>query len=191
MGRARKTKAAAKVTADAPAPKTEGQRALLALPDSHSAIGERLGTSKQSVHQWRTGERIPGATMRQRVAEVLAIPIEAWDRLPGTTDDADPPPFVPPIGGGEVAELEALIRQVAEERRKGSLTAAHLRDNIKLESQLREQRQRALERAEMQETRIVTGHPFWKRLRGALLEALRQHPDATRDVIAVLEALRA
>jgi transcriptional regulator with XRE-family HTH domain len=189
-----KTQVAKKAKPIAPelVPKTEGQRLLVAIAGSHQDVATRLGTSRQAVHQWRRGEKIPGASMRARASEVLGISSDSWDRQPGELATPGPvPPSVPVIGGNEVSELDVLIAHVAAERAKGNLTATNLRDNIKLESQLREQRTKALERAELQETRIVTAHPFWKRIRGTILAALRPYPDATRDVAAALEALRA
>jgi hypothetical protein len=41
---------------------------------------------------------------------------------------------------------------------------------------------------ELQEDRIVRSHPAWKRIRHAVLEALRPHPDALRAVIDALKA---
>lgn len=187
------------VVADPPVITSEGQRLLLATTGSHAEVAAKLGTSRQSVHQWRSGEKRPGPTMRAKVHEAFGIPGDTWglhpaspEASPGTGGElASPEPALVAPRGGRVGEIDALIELTRRQRDGQKLLPRELQASVETEMRLLELRQKAETAVELQETRIVTGHPFWRRLRGAICDALKAHPDAMRDVVAKLEQLGA
>ncbi len=72
------------------APRSEGQRLLLAVPASLDAIRIRVGCSKAIASRWRRGEATPAIEFRTRLESEYGIAVAAWDQLPA--DRLAPPP---------------------------------------------------------------------------------------------------
>src|SRR5690242_19772742 len=72
------------------APRSEGQRLLLAVPASLDAIRERVGCSKAIVSRWRRGEATPTVELRARLEAEYGIAIAAWDQGPADRPSTAP-----------------------------------------------------------------------------------------------------
>lgn len=167
----------------------EGQRLLMALPQNNAEIGDRLGTSRQAVAKWRTGDGRPGPVQRAKIADVFGIPTETWDAVsasspPQTPEKPPAPPEAEPTSRLEA--IDQLLRAVRAERAKGGLVQTAMQKAIENEMKLLEMRSKAEEAAELLETRIVTKHPAWVRIRVGLLRVLKPHPVALREVVDLL-----
>lgn len=180
------------------APKTEGQRQLLAVDGSLSAIASKLGGSKQMVSCWRRGTKLPGNANREKLARVYGIESAAWDRAP--SEDAAPP--AKPAGPAPAPPLPAPTRSTLEEveheletlrslSREPDLTAATRARLSDSRTKLIALRARLEREEELIEDRLVREHPMWLRIRGVLEDFVTRlgAKDAKemRDAIASLE----
>lgn len=176
-------------------PRSEGQRLLLAVSGSLAQIAIAVGTSKQRVHDWRSGGKAPAPVLREKLRAAYGIPPASWDMKPGdqvdsasatssrTRSRSHTAASDVPSAGEDLEGLVAFLRGelarpdiVASERLKitHSMTRAlALRHRFEVEQALLEDR-------------IIREHPAWQRLQTALLRALQDHPAAAR---AVAEAL--
>jgi len=181
--------------------RSEGHRQICACMLPSPRVGKMVGVSKQAVHMWRTGERVPSLEQRARLAQHLGIDPAAWERLPvdalpESTDDADDPDELEQDDDGDddfaddvdaLAEANEQIRYLRKAKARPGILArersqihADLHRAIKLKANL--ERERA-----MLEDVTVRNHPKWKQLRLAILTALRPYPVAAR---AVEQAIR-
>lgn len=95
-----------------------------------------------------------------------------------TTDGATP---------STLDSLRALLVVIQRSAARPNLATAERMKLADSEARILIQIAKLEERAELLEDRIVTGHPFWRRLRGLIADALDPYPDAARAVIAALE----
>lgn len=58
---------------------------------SAAQIARRLASDATAVRRWARGARTPGPEWRSRMREVLGIPVEAWELLPGDDDAVTKP----------------------------------------------------------------------------------------------------
>lgn len=63
--------------------RTEGQRLLVELSASGPDIARAVGTTKQTVSRWRSGQKSPAADARAKLEAAYRIPVSSWDRVPG------------------------------------------------------------------------------------------------------------
>jgi transcriptional regulator with XRE-family HTH domain len=75
------------------APFLRRRRAKLGL--SIKQLADRLGMGKSSVHQWESGENIPGATRLPEIAEALEMPYEDFLAAAGFAVPKGLPTFAP------------------------------------------------------------------------------------------------
>lgn len=184
---------------DGPAarPRTEGQRLLAGVLASLGDIARKVGcSSRQTVSDWRSGAKVPGAAFRQRLQEEYGIPAEAWDHQPA---NGRPVPTAPPSSSPAASapkttldQCLALIhdteRDLTEEQceecgRGGKLVPAErvkLRDTLARALSLRHRLESA---GELIEDRIVLQHPTWKRMKAVMLRVLTRHPEALREML--------
>jgi transcriptional regulator with XRE-family HTH domain len=182
----------AKVTT-ADTPRTEGQRLLVAVSGSHSEVAAKLGgkTTKQSISEWRLGQKVPGAAARARIQATLGIEPDAWSRQPGGGQQATQAPAALPALGGELEHLEELLRDLRQLRSDRGLTASERARVAGEETKTLRRIAELRDASKLTEARYVHEHPGWQRLKRALLDALKKHPDAYRDVVAALQVLGA
>lgn len=183
--------------------RTEGQRLLLAVPGSHAEVAAAVDGSKQAVSYWRRGEKTPGATARGRLRDAFGIDPGAWDRKPITSPatapaaSPAPAPPSPPIetqpaaaaAGSKLSTLEEVETQIAELRKLQGENGLLASERVRLADSMGKLLaiKARLERDnELLEDRVVRKHPFWARVKGAILDALRAHPAAARDVAEAL-----
>lgn len=176
-------------TSSSTEPQTEGQRALRLVPGSLSEIAEKLGTDKSTVGFWRSGQRTPKPAARERIQVVFGIAPEAWDRRPVGASNVT---RAAPKPRGETSRESTLettlwmigeLRSQLEEEDLPPSERRGLTDNM---TKLLALRGRLEEKGELLESRIVLEHPTWKRIEGALVEALRPFPEAAEAVAAAL-----
>lgn len=175
------------------APTTEGQRLLMAVPETHAAVGAAVGASKQSVSQWRRGEKVPGEGMRAKLRDAYRIDPVSWGKPAGAAGAKAPPPASPPQGSAErTTTLEACDAHLAEIDKmlaKDELLASDRAKLLSAKTQVLRLRATIEEKGELFEDRAVREHPFYRRMKGAILGALRAHPDAARAVADALAEL--
>ena len=169
--------------------RTEGQKLLMAVPGSLQTIGEAIGATKQAVALWRTGARLPEDRWRRALSARFAIPVDAWDRLPGSAPAVEwfPSTEREPSALDDVNRLLALLRTQLNRTDLIGRERVQLGDSF---SRALAQKER-LERArETLENRVVREHPAWKRLKGLVIDALLPFPEAAQAVeAAILRAL--
>ncbi|MEQ8461756.1 MAG: helix-turn-helix transcriptional regulator [Sandaracinaceae bacterium] len=157
---------------DSVRPRSEGQRQLLARPESHAEIAERLGCTKQVVSYWRRGSKRPGAKNRESMADAFGIPAKAWSQQPADQ---------PRPAQRDLRELtplehaEELLRQARQRRERGDLMDADYNKALTLESRLldqttrlRREAERAKAEAELLQARVIAENPAWQRFREIL-----------------------
>jgi transcriptional regulator with XRE-family HTH domain len=168
-------------------PRTEGQRLLLGVSGSHTDIATQIGGTKQSVSEWRRGEKTPGSRARELLHRTFGIDPAAWTQRPGAVAPPEPAKELPKLDG-ELEHLEELLRDLRALRSDRSLTPSErarvAAEENKTLARIAEHR----ERQKLTEARYVHEHPGWHRLRAVLFEALKKHPEAYRDVLAALQA---
>lgn len=170
-------------------PKTEGQRQLVALADTSSAIARKVGASKQVVSCWRKGQKIPAAEARAKIDAEYGIPPPTWDQVP--KGESQPGRASIPVSAlstkstlEEIVEVQRMVETLAYNAEISPIVRVKFVDPLMkvLALKARVERER-----EFLEDRIVREHPEFARLTKALFEALRPWPDALR---ASREALR-
>jgi hypothetical protein len=189
------------------APRTEGQRRLLAVDLAVRKLAEQLRVSPGLLSEWRAGAKLPGPKWRGRLEAELAIPATSWTRRP---EGARPPktkPAAPPAPAPTAAELdedlvaEPITVEAARAHAKTLFDALNdPGDDLEpaLRSRLSDSYTKALALvgkleldAQALDHRIATENPRWHAIRKTIAKALEPHPDALRDVIAALEPLEA
>lgn len=199
-----------------PVLRSEGQRQLLLVQGSLNAIARACGGGQApSVHEWRTGKKIPSMQARVLIESALGIPRDSWTKRPAPVASgaapavitpavitpgpapAPPPPAEPaepppvsslPSSHDECLEMLAAIR---EDRRAPDLGAGDRCKLIAAEARILQLRARFESAAELAEDRYVRDHPAWQRLQKLILGALEPHPLAAKAVRdAITAALR-
>lgn len=179
-------------------PRTEGQRLLLAVPESHSEVARRIGVTRQAVHAWRAGVNArPTDAQRARLEVEYSIPADAWSRAaeqPAAPTEPDEPPGPGPERLSRLEECErmiALLRMAQSGAGKRELAQLVAEESKQIERRDRIERElREAERErEFLEDRMVREHPGFLRAVAAIRSALRPHPAALRDVVRVLDEL--
>jgi transcriptional regulator with XRE-family HTH domain len=165
----------------------------------------RLGVSAFTVHRWETGATRPPKDLREKVRAVFGIPIEAWELLPSEPDppgmpmapapDDDPILDDEELGAeaqtidGRVSEVERALRTLMSEVAK-SEGSARERANV-LETVTRTLGQIARMRGTYELGARLFKLPVYRRLRTALLDALKPYPEAMTAVADALEKVAA
>ena len=183
--------------------RNEGQRRLTMVDASHGAVAMKVGVSKQVVSMWRKGAKMPSLPARAKLATAYGIPVEAWEREPGAYVASTPPAAVvtaaSPVTNTSPAptsaetrstlhDVLALIAGLKTELSTPGLSAT-VRRGINADlARLLSLRARLEKEEELLEERIVLEHPFYRRLRSAIVGALAPHPEAARAVARALEA---
>lgn len=172
--------------------RTEGQRLLIAAPGSLSEVARMVGSSKATVGDWRTGNKLPGPAYREGLREKYGIPVEAWRLAPGGTPLPAATPVEPIVASGHPSTLQDVTNILASIRtdlvnpnllssERVKLTDSFTR-TLKLKHQIEKDQ-------ESQESDLVKKHPIWLKIKAAIVEVLVQFPDAARAVADKLEAL--
>lgn len=178
--------------------KSEGQRLLCEQPGTLAGIAERLGCTKQAVSLWRLGEQSPATKQRERLKACFGIEPIAWERLPAgamppQSTDADPddvPDDDEESDDDEPSLEEDYKRQLRALRKAIDTPGILARERLALNDafgKALERRRRYELQIELQEDRIVRGHPAWRRLKRLIMDALATHPAAARDVGRALQ----
>jgi transcriptional regulator with XRE-family HTH domain len=170
--------------------RSEGQRLLAALPFTGGEIARKLGTNRASVSAWRLGDKVPSPDAQRALAAAFpSIPLRSWSMRP---EGYERPPAGPerPASGADVepaleslAMVDRLIADVGEKLNLPDLTTSELDKLTTVLNRLFDRRDKIVEDAEGFETRFVrslSGRRFMR----ALLDALKPHPGAMRDVEA-------
>ena len=187
---------------DAAAPRTEGQRLLLAVPGSLSTVARAIGCSKALAGYWRTGKKLPASVFRSKLAEVYGIGVEAWgqtavpetsapsdygaapmlgvSRSKGVPSEAAPHEATPAAVNDVLARFDEMISDARGRRQSKTLLASEYARLIGTEARLL--RERAIAERE-----INRDHPEWQRWWKAVLDALHAHPKALADVVAAVK----
>lgn len=174
-------------------PRTEGQRRLLAVDASLAQLAAALGTSKQSVSQWRRGQKTPAPAARALLAEKYGIDERTWSMPPGTAPQ-ERSNEVPAQVAVDIAKqaarattLDELDRLLAKIRRidTADLLPTEVARILETEAKVLAQRFRCEREQskdlEQLEERLVS-HPAFLRLVRAIRAALAPHPEALRAV---------
>jgi len=186
---------------------TEGEAMLRAVPASIARIARELAVrSRQSVHLWRHGLKLPSQAARARMRDVYSIPVEAWDRPsdptgPATNASSEPPTPVRAISeiqastaaaigvSATLADTQALIDEVRRKRSTPGLSAIDYMRVVRMEAQLLRQKAGLELAAEQVDDRIVRNNPRWRQLRESLADILSHYPEAAERVAVMLDRL--
>lgn len=184
--------------------RSEGQRLLCNVPGSLSAVANIVGTVKQSVGYWRTGEVTPNTKQRTKLEQHYGIAPLAWDQLPATSrppiepddedddqgeDDAVDDELEEEGDWDPIADQNALIRSIRKQLgRKDMLPRERMQQQDML-SKAVVRKSKLLRERELLEDRVIREHPKWLKLQNALLGALLKHPEARRDLEDVFHRL--
>lgn len=166
---------------------------LLSVTGTLAAIAREIGCNHPStIHHWRYGQKEPNPEMKARLWSAFGIPSRAWSVRPGALDEARPPPIetaraTAPAGAPSTLEdCLALLDVIRRDRQQEGLLPNERVKLASAEAQILALRARLEQAAEFAESRYVTDHPSWIKLRRAILRALEPHPIAAK---AVLEAI--
>jgi len=174
------------------AEQSEGQVLLSAAAERLVDVAERLHVGVSTVSDWRRGAKSPGGHARRRLAEVYGIPPESWDRpagevslpvLPVVELDPDAPPLE-----STLRMLDAQLMRLANGGTDEDFKQAEgIRKMLATRAQQEKDKRTIdayIERAVINPTR----QPFYQRAVNMVVDALKPHPDALRDVLAALDA---
>jgi transcriptional regulator with XRE-family HTH domain len=182
----RKARENRQVTETVAAPQSEGQRRLRAVveADGYPAVATKLGANKGTVHRWVNGERQPSAEVRQRLEDVLGIPLASWGQSAGVAP-ARPVQAAQDIvrasRGADDDAFEALLAEIGDID-TSKLLATDAAKIIKLRWDMLADAEKRRRTREDQ----LAGHPSFARVVEALVRALKPYPDA---LVAARDAL--
>lgn len=190
-----------------------GQKILIERPEKVGDIAASVGVSSGLVSRWRRGDRVPSLDARRALEASFGIPAESWDLAPDAApesagrapsskqkvkvasapEDAEDETSAAPGSAltGYVSKVDAQIRMLEELQGSGDLSTGELvrvADSITKLLTLKgnEEKRIAAMRSELEkeyEHLAVQEAPFIRRYTDRILEALRPHPEALRDVI--------
>lgn len=184
------------------AEQSEGQVLLSAAAERLVDVAERLHVGVSTVSDWRRGAKSPGGHARKRLAEVYGIPTGAWDRPAQRVggersawdlDGAEPAPVLELDADGPPLEstLRMLDQQLMRLANGGTDEDFKQAEGIRKMLATRAQQETSkrtldayIERSLINPTR----QPFYQRVVNMVVDALKPHPDALRDVLAALDA---
>lgn len=174
--------------------RTEGQRLLAEVPGSLARIARDLGVkSKQSILDWKSGNRVPTLAMRRKMFDAYGIPLRAWGVEPTAAKPQAKAEVAPEVDNEETVTkttLEhcvALLGVISKDRQQQGLLA---NERVKLadaEARILALRHRLESESQLSEDRFVREHPAWLRLKRTIVDALVPFPAAAQ---AVAEAIR-
>lgn len=182
----------------ATAPRTEGQRLLLAVTGSQAEIAATLDVAKSAVGFWRRGAKTPGPAARAKLKAAYGIDPRTWEQPPGaratapaTTSDAKAPPKPPRAPRAKIVttldeaqEQFEILRELQEDPDLMSSEKVRLADSIGKILAIKARLERD---KELLEDRIVREHPMWAvRIKPTILAALKPYPDAMQAVADAL-----
>ncbi len=169
---------------------TEGQRLLADLVEPAAAIAARVGASKSAITSARRGETLPHPDVRRALEREFSIPVDAWDRAPGSTSISTPTlsttTSIPERG--TLAHLRLLLEDVECVRTVPGLSAGEVA-KLSAESRLlaasiaRHEREDAESQARIEARACEMLTP----LRGILLSIANDHPEASDQLIAAID----
>ncbi len=178
--------------------RSEGQRMLLAVTGTLAAIAEEIGCkSPQTVHAWKSGEKIPSASARAQMWTAFGIPQRAWSVRPGGSLEPEPQHDPAQIelakNAAAPSTLDDCLALLTVIRRDRMQTGLMPSERVKLagaEASILSLRARLEQAAEFAEARYVVQHPSWLKLKRAIVKALEPHPIAAKavaDAIATID----
>ena len=192
--RVREADTEADTAAAAPDRRTRGAVMLSAVPGSVRALAARLGASRTSVSDWRSGRTLPSEELRAMLESVCGIPLRAWDERDAAPAkapaDGESVPF--DLGASsfrvlcdrlQLIESQGAEATTAEVVNVSKEIRAHEDGALK-----RETGQRAFEERVERALLSPTRQPFYQRVVNMVVDALKPYPDALRDVLAALDA---
>lgn len=179
--------------------RTRGAVMLNEFPGSVRALASQLGVGRTSVSDWRAGRATPNEEFRAVVARVCGIPARAWDErvaapepTSASLDDDDSVDALFDLAESSLRVLCAR-QSLIEKQGAGATTAeivnvskeirAHMQETHK-----REIGQEAFERRVEQAVINPARQPFYQRAVNAVVDALKPHPEALKDVLSALDA---
>lgn len=180
------------------AEQSEGQVLLSAAAERLVDVAERLHVGVSTVSDWRRGAKSPGGHARKRLAEVYGIPPESWDRparslVPRDELDDNPAPMLELDTDGPPLEstLRMLDQQLMRLANGGTdedfKQAEGIRKMLATRA-LQEKDKRTIDAYIERSLISPTRQPFYQRVVNMVVDALKPHPDALRDVLAALDA---
>lgn len=178
--------------------RTEGQRRLLEIVDSLAVIAEKCGVGKTVVSYWRSGAKLPGPSPRRSLSDVYGIDPSDWEREPALARSesqaarSTPEPSAPRIGKPTtLEEVEDQLRMLRDLQYDDGLVPSErvrLADSV---GKLLAIKARLERDQELLEDRVIREHPFWRRIKEAILDATKPFPDAARAIADGLGRLEA
>lgn len=167
-----------------------GQELLRAVNAPLNEIAAECGVSKALVSNWRTGIRLPSPDARERLELAYGIPQDEWD-VRHASDEPAPSmeldPDAPPLES-TLRMLDAQLMRLANGGTDEDFKQAEgIRKMLATRAQQEKDKRTIdayIERAVINPTR----QPFYQRAVNLVVDALKPHPDALRDVLAALDA---
>lgn len=177
--------------------KSEGQRLLCGLPGTPLEIAAAIGFRNEGpVHAWLDGTRSPAANARTALSKVFAIPNASWTARPGATlpTERKPPPAPParptPLPDS-LDHCQELLTEIREARKTPNLKsndrAKLAMTEVRIMTMRNDLERRQTQRIELSEARYVREHPAWRALKSKLVDVLKKHPQAAKDVMAAIQ----
>lgn len=192
-----------------------GAQLLTRVADSGREVASHLGVSPSTAGYWRTGERKPNPTDRDRLSERYGIPVEAWDELPATRGrkkKAAEAPAVPVTASEPAttttapateADIDATLQSNAARLNRmilSDLARLEGEDGAALELGKRAEVLKKLSDAQVSlakatgETVLtmqrIAAHPEFQRCARMIVDAIAPYPDALAAVTKVFESER-
>ena len=165
--------------------RSEGQRMLLAVTGTLTAIANEIGAKHNMISAWRSGDKMPSAPARARMQEAFGIPVKAWTLRPGGTMN-DEPTLEAVASPSTLEGCLALLTVIQRNRAQPGLMPSELVKLAFAEARILQLRALLEQAAELAESRYVVGHPSWLRLRRAIVVALEPYPQAAQAVLDVI-----
>lgn len=171
---------------------SEGQRLLCAVEGSLADVAAELGCSKQLVGYYRKGDRPPSELHRAELERIYDIPRSSWDQHVGASAEKQAPArlHLPTLAADSTLEgVNKLLTALDKFQAEGALTPSSLLKFADIIGKQLALRARLERDRSLLEIRIISEHPKWPLIVGALREALRPYPDAARAVANAFDTL--
>lgn len=177
---------------------------LLSVKVRQADIAEICGVSRPLVSQWRTGKKRPSAPARRALEREYGIPAASWDLDPGAGAISPKPPRTPaqstraaspaspassaitPGRPSTLDEVNERLRILGEIREHGLMPSEQMK-LVDTETKLLAIKARLEKEIELYEDSAVKAAPFWRRVRGRIVEVLRPCPTCARALADALE----
>lgn len=189
-----RTRARARAKHAAESARTGGQELLRSVSAPLNEIATECGVSKALVSNWRTGKLKPQPPERAVLERVYGIPSHEWDVI-DMSDEAELEDDGALVFDEDAPPLESTLRMLDQQLQR--LASGATDEDFKQAEGIR--KMLATRFTAEKDKRVIDAYieralvnperqPFYQRTVNAVVDALKPHPEALKDVLAALDA---